>query len=114
MTPTERARRTDALYRDRYTKLELCEMIANRESDMDEMRQVMLDLSQCIICFRWCDLCSMWAGDHCDRAKRMRSLGVKCDDTWGVEIDEWRKGSPHGTVQEDQENQSLFPVKGAQ
>ena len=40
MTPTERARRSDALYYDTESTSRrcLCDMIANRESDLEELR----------------------------------------------------------------------------
>ena len=38
MTPTEKGRRYDALYYGHRTTQELCEMVVQRESDMDDLR----------------------------------------------------------------------------
>lgn len=38
MTPTEKARRSDALHQGPDTRRVLCDMIANRESDLEELR----------------------------------------------------------------------------
>lgn len=38
MTPTERARRVESLYHDNVNRRALCEMIANRESDLEAER----------------------------------------------------------------------------
>ena len=38
MTPTEKARRSDALHQGPDTRRVLCDMIANRESDLEDAR----------------------------------------------------------------------------
>lgn len=44
MTPTETARRSDALYYDRITRRELCDMTANAEADRDYYKKRLDDL----------------------------------------------------------------------
>ena len=50
MTPTERARRSDALYYDTESVARrcLCDMIANRESDLDDLRNLVRDALACV------------------------------------------------------------------
>ena len=50
MTPTERARRSDALYYDTESVARrcLCDMIANRESDLEELRNLVRDALVCV------------------------------------------------------------------
>lgn len=39
MTPTEQARRSDSLFYGQVSRRELCDMIAHRESDLEEERR---------------------------------------------------------------------------
>lgn len=48
MTPTEKARRSDALHQGPDTRRVLCDMIANRESDLDDMRNLVRDALACV------------------------------------------------------------------
>lgn len=64
MTPTEKARRSDALHQGPDTRRVLCDMIANRESDLEELRaenaklRTFIDLKEaCWKYVGWCDEC---------------------------------------------------------
>ena len=50
MTPTERAKRSDALYYETVsvTRRVLCDMISNRESDIEELRNLVRDALACV------------------------------------------------------------------
>lgn len=50
MTATERAKRSDALYYETVsvTRRVLCDMIANRESDIDDLRNLVRDALACV------------------------------------------------------------------
>lgn len=50
MTPTERAKRSDALYYETVsvTRRVLCDMIANREADLDDLRNLVRDALACV------------------------------------------------------------------
>ena len=50
MTATERAKRSDALYYETVsvTRRVLCDMIANREADIDDLRNLMRDALACV------------------------------------------------------------------
>ena len=50
MTATERAKRSDALYYETVsvTRRVLCDMIANREADIDELRGLVRDALACV------------------------------------------------------------------
>lgn len=39
MTPTEKARRSDALYMDNISRRELCNMIVNRENRIEQLEK---------------------------------------------------------------------------
>ena len=73
MTPTDRARRSDALYYDtqNVARRSLCDMIAQRESDLEELRKLARDL------YDFADLAE-YASDREWRQMRdrMRELGV--------------------------------------
>jgi hypothetical protein len=50
MTATEMARRSDALYYETYSvnRRVLCDMIANRESDLEDLRNLVRDALACV------------------------------------------------------------------
>ena len=48
MTPTEKGRRADALNQGPDTRRVLCEMVANRESDIDDLRNLVRDALACV------------------------------------------------------------------
>lgn len=48
MTPTEKGRRADALNQGPDTRRVLCEMVANREADMEELRDLARDALACV------------------------------------------------------------------
>lgn len=50
MTATERAKRSDALYYETVsvTRRVLCDMIANREADIDDLRNLVRDALACV------------------------------------------------------------------
>jgi len=50
MTATERAKRSDSLYYETVSvnRRVLCDMIANRESDIDELRNLVRDALACV------------------------------------------------------------------
>ena len=50
MTATERAKRSDALYYETVsvTRRVLCDMIANREGDIDDLRDLVRDALACV------------------------------------------------------------------
>lgn len=50
MTATERAKRSDALYYETVsvTRRVLCDMIANREGDIDDLRNLVRDALACV------------------------------------------------------------------
>lgn len=75
MTPTERAKRSDALYYETVsvTRRVLCDMIANREADIDDLRTAARLMWQRL---RWADE-TMGCGVLDKRfERRMRELGV--------------------------------------
>lgn len=52
MTPTEKARRSDALYFDTKvtSRRALCDMVANLEADMEELRAFATDVWELLTC----------------------------------------------------------------
>ena len=48
MTPTEKGRRRDALLYGFDTRLQLCDMIANREADLEDARDLVRDALICV------------------------------------------------------------------
>lgn len=48
MTPTEKGRRADALNQGPDTRRVLCEMVANREADIDDLRNLVRDALACV------------------------------------------------------------------
>lgn len=51
MTPTDKSRRSDALYADGtcgMTRRVLCDMVAQREADIDELRGLVRDALACV------------------------------------------------------------------
>lgn len=48
MTPTEKGKRADALNQGPDTRRVLCEMVANREGDIDELRNLVRDALACV------------------------------------------------------------------
>ncbi len=48
MTPTEKGRRADALNQGPDTRRVLCEMVANREGDIDNLRDLVRDALACV------------------------------------------------------------------
>ena len=77
MTPTERARRSDALYYDTESVARrcLCDMIANRESDLEELRAENAKLQELV------DYMTpiAWYGASEWERDRMRELGVEVE-----------------------------------
>lgn len=54
MTPTEQARRSDALYTDNSGKADrrkLCDMVAHREADIEDLRALAHDM---LLSLEWC------------------------------------------------------------
>ena len=47
MTPTEKAKRAEALFNDR-TKRELADMVVHREGDIDDLRNLARDALACV------------------------------------------------------------------
>ena len=91
MTATERAKRSDALYYETVsvTRRVLCDMIANREADLEDaraenakLRELVRHMYTCMEHYESdgsisCDRCPLDndTGD-CDYERRMRELGV--------------------------------------
>lgn len=73
MTPTEKGRRRDALLYGFDTRLQLCDMIANREGDIDDLRAFCRQLWQRL---RWADEVTDGGAIDARLAKRARELGV--------------------------------------
>jgi len=48
VTPTEKGRRADALNQGPDTRRVLCEMVANREGDIDDLRNLVRDALACV------------------------------------------------------------------
>ena len=48
MTPTEKGRRADALNQGPDTRRVLCEMVANREGDIGDLRNLVRDALACV------------------------------------------------------------------
>ena len=48
MTPTEKGKRADALNQGPDTRRVLCEMVANREGDIDDLRNLVRDALTCV------------------------------------------------------------------
>lgn len=50
MTPTDKARRSDSLYydTDAVNRRNLCDMIANREADIEDLRDLVRDALKCV------------------------------------------------------------------
>ena len=48
MTPTEKGRRVDALNQGPDTRRVLCEMVAHREADIEELRNLVRDALACV------------------------------------------------------------------
>ena len=48
MTPTEKGTRADALNQGPDTRRVLCEMVANREGDIDDLRNLVRDALACV------------------------------------------------------------------
>jgi len=48
VTPTEKGRRADALNQGPDTRRVLCEMVANREADIDDLRSLVRDALACV------------------------------------------------------------------
>ena len=88
MTPTQIARRSDALYADGtcgMTRRVLCDMVAQRESDLedaraenDRLRELVKDFfdvpCQCLKCEHY-----NYEEDRCDLHDLARELGVEVD-----------------------------------
>ena len=88
MTPTEKGRRRDALLYGFDTRLQLCDMIANRESDLEDaraenakLRELVRDLWEACpadgyYCIYHCEHYDKESESHCKLEDRMRELGV--------------------------------------
>jgi hypothetical protein len=48
VTPTEKGKRADALNQGPDTRRVLCEMVANREGDIDDLRNLVRDALACV------------------------------------------------------------------
>ena len=48
MTPTEKGKRADALNQGPDTRRVLCDMVANREADIDDLRNLVRDALACV------------------------------------------------------------------
>jgi len=48
VTPTEKGKRADALNQGPDTRRVLCEMVANREADIDDLRNLVRDALACV------------------------------------------------------------------
>lgn len=87
MTATERARRADALYFDTNSihRRQLCEMVANRESDLEDARAVIHGYKEQVVALSGLvrDLWDAWQGSEFSMmpklAERMRELGIEAD-----------------------------------
>ena len=97
MTPTERAKRSDALYYETVSvnRRVLCDMIANREADLEDalaenakLRELISVMAYCNQFSRDCDGCSMNGASGiiteragCDEMlARLRELGVEVSE----------------------------------
>jgi hypothetical protein len=91
MTPTERAKRSDALYYETasVTRRVLCDMIANREADLEDarednakLRELVSGLEHCCQGFA-CNRCPLYdqSGTNHRRCESLeRELGIEVDD----------------------------------
>ena len=89
MTPKDKARRVDALYRSEVRRYELCQMIANREGDLDALKRLVADMwrGMCVSYDRDCRDCEHWddgtgamrSRGQCEFFRRLREIGVRLD-----------------------------------
>lgn len=88
MTPTERAKRSDALYYETVsvTRRVLCDMIANREADLDDaqaenakLRELVRAAYNCTNAGPSCLECRVVAGG-CTLLSAMHELGIEVDE----------------------------------
>ena len=96
MTPTQIARRSDALYADGtcgMTRRVLCDMVAQKESDLEDaraenakLRELVRDMSsladQACDAMPTCYKCPILGAETCDLTdafQRMRELGVEVE-----------------------------------
>ena len=81
MNATERARRSDALYYDNISRRELCDRIANLESDLEDSKAKNAKLRE-LVADMWNEgMCECGSRGKCARCEygypdRMRELGV--------------------------------------
>ena len=69
MTPAEKAKRAHALYYDVPMKRDLCNMMAQRESDLETLTEVVVEFYR--------TLCKFISRDSADKiAKELKSMGV--------------------------------------
>lgn len=77
MTPTEQARRSDALYTDNSGKADrrkLCDMVAHREADIEDLRALAHDM---LLSLEWCMRGnSIHVGQFLAYKRMARKLGV--------------------------------------
>lgn len=82
MNATERARRSDALYYDNISRRELCDRIANLESDLTESKAENAKLRE-LVADMWNEgMCECGSRGKCARCEygypdRMRELGIE-------------------------------------
>lgn len=86
MNATERARRSDALYYDNISRRELCDRIANLESDLTEskaenakLRELLRDTLTTI---SWCTI------DCCPSDSKKRELNARACEL-GIELNDY-------------------------
>lgn len=75
MNATERARRSDALYYDNISRRELCDRIANIESDLEDSKAKNAKLRELV---DYMTPIAWYAASERER-DRMRDLGVEVD-----------------------------------
>lgn len=90
MTPTEKAKRSDALFYAQLKRRELCDMVSNREADMHDMRELIADMWRGMCGFghdcRTCEHYELYEGEkyvgECEFWRRMRGLGIRPKEEW--------------------------------
>lgn len=81
MTATDRGRRSDSLYYDRVSRRELCNTVANLETDNAKLRKlVRFIMHQCNDGNPRCDECVGWNDGECVALLRMSELGIEVDE----------------------------------
>lgn len=77
MTPTERGRRSDALYYDTHNvaRRMLCNMVAEREGEIEELKELVRGMRHCIETQECDGKCPLFM-ETCRMDRECRRLGV--------------------------------------